>query len=46
LQGLKLSVFDPPGETLAVLKDNDVPHETLRESPCWKSRKLGRFKRN
>lgn len=30
LQSLNLSVFDPPGETRKVLKDNDVPHEQLR----------------
>ncbi|MBC7818694.1 MAG: hypothetical protein IAG10_17535 [Planctomycetaceae bacterium] len=30
LQSLKLSVFDPPGETLKMLKDSDVPHERLR----------------
>lgn len=30
LQSLKLSVFDPPGDTLKVLKDNEVPHEQLR----------------
>lgn len=30
LQSLKLSVFDPPGETLKVLKDHEVPHEHLR----------------
>ncbi len=30
LKSLKLSVFDPPGDTLTVLKDNEVPHEPLR----------------
>ncbi len=30
LQSLKLSVFDPPGDTVKVLKDSDVPHEQLR----------------
>ena len=30
LQSLKLSVFDPPGDTLKVLKESDVPHERLR----------------
>ena len=30
IKSLKLSVFDPSGETIAVLKDNDVPHERLR----------------
>ena len=30
LLSLKLSVFDPPGDTLKVLKDSDVPHEQLR----------------
>lgn len=30
LKSLKLSVFDPSGDTLTVLKDNDVPHERIR----------------
>ncbi|MFM9961820.1 MAG: hypothetical protein ACKV2Q_11415 [Planctomycetaceae bacterium] len=30
LQSLKLSVFDPPGETVKLLKESDVPHERLR----------------
>ncbi|HLQ44337.1 MAG TPA: hypothetical protein VK137_06390 [Planctomycetaceae bacterium] len=30
LQSLKLNVFDPPGDTLKVLKESDVPHERLR----------------
>ena len=30
LQNLKLSVFDPPGDTLKVLKDSEVSHEQLR----------------
>ena len=30
LESLKLKVFDTSGETLSLLKENDVPHEQLR----------------
>ncbi len=30
LKELKLTVFDPPGETVAIFKENDIPHERIR----------------
>lgn len=30
LRSLKLSVFDPPGNTIEVLNDSDIPHERIR----------------
>lgn len=30
LQSLKLTVFDPPGDTVSLLEDNKIPHERVR----------------
>ncbi len=30
LKALKLTVFDPPGKTVEVFEDNDIPHERFR----------------